>query len=291
VLANALFERGDQVYLGLIDALALHAGDVLGQLWRIDAPLSPGDLPPGGPGEQVDLATMDDVWVLGFGKRESFLDKMQLLWALSRYTRVINSVDTLMFLHNKYHLGIHLHDEVFQYPETWASADFDLLWDVFRQGGGSWVVKPPARSLGRDVFLLRQDDPNARVILQNMTGHGTNQFCIMQRYIPEILSGEKRVLIAEGQVMGQYKRVAQDDHRTNLHQGAVPSVCALDPQEAALCNQLGQYLNEVGAHFVGIDLVYPYILEMNVLSPGGIVTILELTGQNLAPHIVRRVIG
>ncbi|MBN1933030.1 MAG: hypothetical protein JW934_00110 [Anaerolineae bacterium] len=290
VLANALLARGDRVYLGTIDALVLHAGGVLAQVWCVDMPLDPGETFQGTDSELLDLAGVDAVWVLGFGRRESFLDKIQLLWTLSHHTCVINSVDALMHLHSKYHLGS-LADDVFKYPETWASSDFDLLWRVFREQGGTWVAKPPARSLGRDVFLLRQDDVNARVILQNMTGNGGGEFCIMQRYIPEIVSGEKRVLIAGGQVVGQYKRVAQDDHRTNLHQGAVPSVCGLDAQESELCDQLGQYLTKVGAYFAGVDLVYPYVLEVNVLSPGGILTILELTGRDLASEVIERVIG
>ncbi len=289
-LANALVARGDRVYLGAIDALTLHAGAVLIPACPIDAPLVSGE-PFSKQGSQLlALAGMDAVWVLGFGRRESFLDKIQLLWTLSQCTRVINSVDALMHLHSKYHLGS-LAGDMFQYPETWASCDFDFLWRVFREGGGAWVVKPPARSLGRDVFMLRQDDVNARVILQNMTGNGGGAFCIMQRYIPEIVSGEKRVLIAGGSVVGQYRRVAQDDHRTNLHQGALPSMCELDAREAELCARLGQYLNGVGAYFAGVDLVYPYVLEVNVLSPGGILTILELTGQNLAAEVVARVIG
>lgn len=299
-LANALIARGDRVYLGAIDALTLHAGAVLVPAQSVDASLAPGE-PFSREGSQLlALAGMDAVWVLGFGQRESFLDKIQLLWTLSQRTRVINSVDALMHLHSKYHLGSlaggsladgSMDSDMFKYPETWASCDFDFLWRVFREGGGTWVVKPPARSLGRDVFMLRQDDVNARVILQNMTGNGSGAFCIMQRYIPEIVSGEKRVLIAGGAVVGQYRRVAQDDHRTNLHQGAVPSVCDLDAREAELCARLGQYLNGVGAYFAGVDLVYPYVLEVNVLSPGGILTILELTGQDLAAEVVARVIG
>ncbi len=290
VLTNALLARGDRVYLGAIDRLILHLDSVLVSAWPVDTPLKAGDSFPSPTDQWLDLNEVDAVWVLGFGRRESFLDKMQLLWTLSRRTRVINSVDALMYLHSKYHIGT-LADDVFRYPETWASSDFDLLWRVFREQGGTWVVKPPARSMGRDVFLLRQDDPNARVILQHMTGNGNGEFCIMQRYVPEIISGEKRVLIADGQVVGQYKRVAQDDHRTNLHQGALPLPCDLDTQEAELCARLGRYLNQVGACFAGVDLVYPYVLEVNVLSPGGILTIWELTGQNLAPLVIERVIG
>lgn len=290
VLTNALLARGDRVYLGAIDGLVLHLDSILALVCPVDEPLVPGVSFQDQATQLLDLTGMDAVWVLGFGRRESFLDKMQLLWTLSHRTRVINSVDALMYLHSKYHIGT-LSDNSFKYPETWASSDFDLLWRVFREQGGTWVVKPPARSLGRDVFLLRQDDPNARVILQHMTGNGNGEFCIMQRYVPEILFGEKRVLIAAGQVVGQYRRMARDDHRTNLHQGAVPSLCDLDDGEAELCARLGDYLNRVGAYFAGVDLVYPYVLEVNVLSPGGILTIWELSGKNLAPVVIERVIG
>lgn len=288
LLANALVARGDEVSLSFLDSLALHGDQIVGRVVRVERPLEPGHSLLQCRFEYANLAEWDYVWVLGLGNRISFLDKIQLLWSLQSQTRIINSVETLMFLHSKYYTC--LLPDVFPGPETYASSDLEFLWDVYKKSGDTWIVKPPARSLGRDVFLLRQGDTNARVILQNMTDYGTGEYCIMQRYIPEIAHGEKRVLMANGHIIGQYKRTANDDHRTNIHQGASPSICDLGAEEAVVCERIGKHLLGIGAVFVGIDLVYPYVIEINVLSPGGMTTMMDLTGVNLAPQVVEQII-
>lgn len=288
LLANALNDRGDYVRLCFIDSLAIRAGDVVGKVLKTDYPLKTGTPLDAGKSEFVELGRFDYIWVLGFGLRATFLDKIEILWWLSQNTRVINSVESLMFLHSKYHVSSL--PEPVQHPETYASSDFDLLWNLFNERGGTWVVKPPARSYGKDVFVLRPGDTNVRAILQSMTGYKPERYCIMQRFIPETSSGEKRVLFAAGQVVGQYKRVARNDHRTNVHQGAIPVQCILTAEERELCDCLGDYLVEMGAFFVGVDMVYPYIIELNVVNPGGIATITNLTGENLANRVLDLII-
>jgi glutathione synthase len=288
LLANALVARGDDISIGFLDSLTLVVDKIAGRVFKVEQVLEPDCSLLDRQFEFANLADFDYIWVLGLGDRISFLDKIQLLWSLSSKTRIINSVETLMFLHSKYYPS--LLPDVFPYPETYASSDFEFLWEIYKQSGCAWVVKPPARSWGKNVFLLRPEDSNARVILQNMTDYDAGKFCIMQKYVPEIELGEKRVLIANGQIIGQYKRIANGDHRTNIHQGASPSICGLDPQESALCERIGKHLVGVGTVFVGIDLVYPYVIEINVLSPGGMTTIMDLTGENLAPQVVKHII-
>ncbi|MBN1580278.1 MAG: hypothetical protein JXA89_06215 [Anaerolineae bacterium] len=288
LLANALVARGDEVSIGFLDSLTLVVDKIVGKVFKVEQHLEPDYSLVDCRFEFANLADLDYVWVLGLGNRISFLDKIQLLWSLSSETRIINSVETLLFLHSKYYPC--MLPDVFPSPETYASSDFEFLWNIYHQDGGIWIVKPPARSWGKDVFILRPNDTNARVILQNMTDYGSGQFCILQKYVPEIELGEKRVLLANGHIVGQYKRVANGDHRTNIHQGASPSVCELDSQEAALCERIGKHLIGVGTAFVGIDLVYPYVIEINVLSPGGMTTIMDLTGENLASQVVDHII-
>lgn len=288
-LANALNDRGDCVYLGFVDSLAMHAGEIVGKVLKVNHPLREGVPLDVERFRFENLRYFDYIWILGFGIRESFLDKIQILWSLSQQTKIINSIDSLLFLHSKYHLSTLT--GLVQYPETYVSSDFEFLWQLFNEKKGTWIVKPPAESFGRDVFILRPGDSNVRVILQAMTGYGSRKkYCIMQRFIPEISFGEKRVLFAGGHVVGQYKRIARHDHRTNIHQGAEAVACDLTSEESDLCNRLGEYLIKLGAYFVGVDMVYPYIIELNVLNPGGIGTIMNLTGHNLASSIVDRVI-
>ena len=174
---------------------------------------------------------------------------------------------------------------------------FEFLWEMFQseaQLGNRdiWIAKPPAESFGKNVFILRRNDTNAKVILQSMTSDEyTMRYCILQEYVPEIsLKGEKRVLIANGRIIGYYLRKPFNDHRTNIHQGAEVHTCELSEDERELCKRIGQYLKNLGAYFVGIDMVYPYVIELNVLNPGGLGTILKITGKDLSQEVINSVI-
>lgn len=300
-LARAALRRGMTVHFGAMDTLALRKGEVVCDTFRVTSSAAAGttqDTPavPDARGTSVatlsvsrtpqtcPLNTFGHVQVLSFGRRNAFLDKLQLLRLLAETTQVANSVDALMHLNSKYYMaGM---GDVFHYPETYASSDADYLWSVVQASGTPWIVKPPAEAFGRDVFLITPGDTNARAILQNMTGNGEGRYCLLQQYIPQIRQGEVRVLIAGGKVVGQYLRKAGQDHRTNLAQGATCEQYSLTQDESALCDRLGPWLLERGVSFVGIDLVYPYVIEFNVLSPGGIRTIRELTGSDLSDAVL-----
>jgi glutathione synthase len=284
---NLLIERGYHVSLCLVDSLALHNSLIMAKTTAIKTPLLAGQ-----PLQQLDfqaapLDDMDLLWLLALGFRNTFLDKMQLLYNLSMKVRIINSIDSLMFLKSKYLLS---YADRFTYPESYASTDWEDLWEIIDSRGGKWILKPPAGSFGRDVFIVDAEDSNARALLQNMTAHGDGQYCLMQRYVEEISKGEKRVLFAGGQPVGQYLRKAVLDHRTNIVQGAHRSACDLTGQEIDLCRDIGTYLARLGAEFAGVDMVYPYVIECNVINPGGLKTIEELTGVNLAEQILNLVL-
>jgi glutathione synthase len=238
---------------------------------------------------EVVLNHLDLVWVLALGFRVSFLDKMQLLHNLERETALVNSLNSILYLKSKYFLNTQ--SDIFSHPESHASADWQRLFDIIQQGGGTWIIKPPAGSFGRDVFKVDADDANLRSILQTMTGHDSGLFCLVQRYVNEISNGEKRVLIANGEVVDQYRRRNTLDHRTNLAQGGKPEVCTLTSEEIDLCSNIGKFVRDEGALFVAMDLAYPYVIELNVINPGGLTTLQALTDQDLSGEVVERVLS
>lgn len=286
--SDYLLERGDEVSVALIDSLAMHDASVSAEMVRLDAPLVLGCHLDEMPFERAVLERMDLVWVLSLGLRTTFLDKVQLLYNLSFDVRVINSVDSLLFLKSKYLLAHAA--ELLRYPETYASADWEYLWQIVSASDDKWVLKPAAGSFGRDVFIVTRSDTNVRALLQNMTANGKGQYCMLQRYAEEIREGEKRVLLANGRPVGQYRRHAAHDHRTNLAQGAALSRCDLTPEERDLCINVGTYLKQMGAVFAGIDLVFPYVIEVNVVNPGGIESVLALTGEDLTGAIIESIL-
>lgn len=239
--------------------------------------------------QEVVLNRFDLVWILALGFRTGFLDKVQLLHNLERHTVLVNSVNSILHLKSKYFLN--MQKRIFSHPESHASADWQRLFDIIQRGGGTWIIKPPAGSFGRDVFKVDATDANLRSILQTMTGHGTGLYCLIQRYVEEIAHGEKRVLIANGEVIGQYRRHNTQDHRTNLAQGGEPEVCLLTPEESTLCGNMGKFLRDEGALYVAMDLAYPYVIELNVINPGGLITLRTLINEDLSGEVVDRVLG
>ncbi|MEO2178414.1 MAG: hypothetical protein ABGY96_30575 [bacterium] len=287
---NTLLARGFTVDLCFMESLSMYDSQITARGFNLSVPASDGD--PFPDFHIIQLQEADLVWVLTLGMRQSFLDKIQLLYCLQQYCRVINSIDSLMHFKSKYFLASQ--GATFTYPPTFASNNPDELYDVIKSksnaikksGNGRWIAKPPAGSLGRDIFLLTADDPNTRVILESMTGPEADQYCLLQPYVEEIQQGEKRVLIAGGEPVGQYLRHARKDHRTNVMHGADIEPCELNTEEYEYCQTIGQFLTAHGAAFVGVDLAYPFVIEFNVVNPGGLLTIEALTGQNLAPDII-----
>lgn len=285
-IANECFRRGHTVWLCPVESLAMAESRVLAAGTRLTAMLEPGSSFPAS--QPVSLEQFDIVWVLSLGMRHSFLDKMQLLYALGERIRIVNSIDAIMHFKSKYFTATN--PQIYQHPPTWASNDPDELFDVMRREGGQWIVKPPASSFGRDVYLVTSRDPNARVILESMCGPESDNYCLLQRYVPEITGGEKRVLIAGGNPVGQYLRIAVKDHRTNLQQGAEVSCCDLTDDEQAYCRRIGNFLAGHGAVFVGVDLAWPWVIEFNVVNPGGLLTIEQVEGHDITPAIVDNIV-
>ena len=284
--ARVLAGRGDQVSLMSMDTLRMESGRIM-----IDG----ADYEPGMiinqpmPALQPIPLDHDFVWVHSLGMRESFLDKIQLLHALPDQCRVINSLEAIMYLKSKYLLAAR--PEAFNAPDTHVSPDAARLIKCIRDAGGTWIIKPPAGSLGRDVFKVTADDPNLAAILQHLCGPENNRYTMIQRWVPSIEQGEKRVLIAAGEIVDQYQRFAVQDHRTNVSQGARVVHCDLTEPERMLCKQLAQELLRRGAWFAGLDLAFPWLIEVNVISPGGIGTIEELTGVDQSERVVTAVMA
>jgi len=289
-LVNASLELKHHVNLGFIDSLAYHHGDVRAEVAVVETPLSNDMTFDALKFTQTVLAGFDVIWVLSLGPRESFLDNIQLLKLLAAHLRVINSPESLLCLHSKISLaGV---EGIMKYPQSYISPDPEKLWGIVKESKAAWVVKPLTESFGRNVFKLMPGDSNIRPLLQAMTGHNGSRHCLLQRFLPEVANGEKRVLLAGGDIVGQYVRKAtHTDHRGNVHQGAETALCELTSDERAACKRVAAYLIEQGVYFAGLDVAWPWLLEWNVVSPGGIVTIEKLGGVNLAKTVVEKVLS
>ena len=229
-------------------------------------------------GKRTALDGRDRYFILGFGAAATFLDRMQMLRALPE-DRFVNTPAALMRQHGK--VSLYLDQPDIPQPESHLANDPNALAALVKSGG-EWIGKPPAGSFGRDVFLLRQDDANLDAILAHLTRDG--RYALLQRRIP-MERGERRVLVAGGEVIGAYGKTPRD-HRGNLHAGAVPCLAILEADEHDLARKLAQRLLGQGVGFAAIDMAWPYVLEINLANPGWLETYERLTGEDLSLDVV-----
>ena len=150
------------------------------------------------------------------------------------------------------------------------------------------IVKPLGMMTGESIFYLTVDDPNIPVIIEVMTAHGS-QLVMTQQFIPEIKSGDKRVILINGEPISYaLARIpCQDDFRGNLMRGAKGEGRELTERDHWICRQVGPTLREKGLLFVGLDIIGDYLTEINVTSPTGIRELeaqfnIDIAGQFIA---------
>ncbi|MFT5445801.1 MAG: glutathione synthase [Gammaproteobacteria bacterium] len=152
-------------------------------------------------------------------------------------------------------------------PPTLVTRDHARL-RAFLAEHGDIVVKPLDGMGGSSIFRVQQSDINVNVIFETLTQH-QRRFAMAQRYIPEILQGDTRLLMLDGEPLGYgLARVpAADDLRGNLAAGAVGRGRETTERDRWLAGQVGPALRERGLLFVGLDIIGDYITEINVTSP------------------------
>jgi glutathione synthase len=152
--------------------------------------------------------------------------------------------------------------------------------------GGSVVVKPLQFSGGAGIVALHPGDLNTRSLLEISTRLGRD-FVLVQKYLPEVTRGDKRVIFVDGVAQAGLLRIPPaDDLRGNIHIGATVELSPLTPREQALCAEIGPHLRAAGHLFVGIDLIGEHVTEINVTSPTGIQEIRDLGGPDLAEALI-----
>lgn len=222
--------------------------------------------------EVADIASFDWVWVLGFGARTTFLDRMQLLRSVDQ-TKFVNSIDAHLLFQNKATLAL---TKLRKYsPITIVSANVDELVNHVREGG-DWVAKPTAGSFGRDVFELHANDPNLLQILEHLT---RNSYAILQERVST--AREQRWFVAMGSELGVYQK-AKVGLRGNLGATSSATICEPVAEEKEMVRFIAGDLVDLGIRACAIDVAYPYLLDVNFVNPGFFQSMENLTGVNLA---------
>lgn len=152
-------------------------------------------------------------------------------------------------------------------PPVLISANSQQL-KAFHQEHGDIILKPLDGMGGASIFRAKQDDPNISVIIETLTQH-QSQSIMAQRYIPEIVEGDKRILLIDGKpVPYALARIpAAGETRGNLAAGGRGEARPLSERDYWICEQVAPTLREKGLLFVGIDVIGDYLTEINVTSP------------------------
>lgn len=165
-------------------------------------------------------------------------------------------------------------------PPTLITSDKQAILE-FRAEHKDIIVKPLFGNGGAGVFHLKPDDENLGSLLETFT-QLYREPVIVQRYLPEIRQGDKRIILIDGEPAGAVSRMPQEgEARANFHAGGSAKKTGLTAREREICEAIGPVLREQGLVFVGIDVIGDYLTEINVTSPTGIQEINRLDGSAL----------
>lgn len=153
---------------------------------------------------------------------------------------------------------------------------------AFRQEHGALVLKPLYGNAGAAVFCVLPEDPNLSALVELFQATDRAPF-IVQKFIPDVAQGDKRIILIEGEVAGAInRRPKAGEIRSNLAAGGMAEPTDLTARDLEICAALRDDLQALGLVFVGIDVIAGYLTEINVTSPTGIRAIDRYHNANLA---------
>jgi glutathione synthase len=169
-------------------------------------------------------------------------------------------------------------------PPTLITRDKAAI-EEFLEEHGAAVMKPLHGHGGAAVFKIAGGDPNFGS-LYDLFAVSFREPWVVQRFLPQVANGDKRIILVDGVAAGAVNRVpAGNDIRANLARGATASAAEFTPREREICAVIGPELKRRGLLFAGIDVIDGNLTEINVTSPTGIRAIKRLGGPDLAVAI------
>ncbi|MFT4553524.1 MAG: glutathione synthase [Chlamydiales bacterium] len=201
---------------------------------------------------------------------------VNFLDSLKKDVFIVNDIDGIRKANNKLYTTTFEDSNQF-IPETHVSKNIKYLVDTIKESDKSkWILKPLVGFGGQGVIVLEKKAmQNIRSLLEfYIDGGDRKNYVILQEYVDGAEEGDVRVLLLGGEPIGAMRRVpGEDDPRSNIKAGGKAIKHTLSKQEILLCKHIGPKLVSDGIYFAGLDLIKGKLLEVNVLSPGGITRI------------------
>jgi glutathione synthase len=266
--------RGHELFVYTTHTLALEDGAAFARGRDVRVQRVAGDHATLGPWRKVELSEFDVVLLRQDPPFDMhYIDTTFILQAVHPKTLVVNDPVEVRNAPEKLFVtqfpGLQ--------PPTLITSDKAQIYD-FRARHGDVVLKPLNGRGGSGVTRLLADDPNLDALLELHQQIGREPV-ILQKFLPAVTKGDKRILLVDGEAVGAINRVPEKGQiRSNMAVGGKPEPVELSARDREICAAIGPELQRRGLLFVGIDVIGDYLTEINVTSPTGAVALKRFTG-------------
>ncbi|MEW2914238.1 glutathione synthase [Leisingera sp. JC11] len=280
-LAEEAQARGHELFFYTPDHLAYQEGHVTARGHDMIVQRVEGVPAVLGPEREVDLGAFDVVWLRQDPPFDMhYITSTHLLDRLKGQTLVVNDP----FWVRNYPEKLLVLDFPDLTPPTAIARDLATI-KAFKEKHGDIILKPLYGNGGAGVFRLDHGDRNLTALHELFTGFSREPL-IVQKFLPDVSNGDKRIILVDGEAVGAINRVpAAGETRSNMHAGGRPEKVGLTERDLEICAAIGPLLREKGQVFVGIDVIGDYLTEINVTSPTGIQELERFDGVNIAEKI------
>ncbi|MCC5955502.1 MAG: glutathione synthase [Natronohydrobacter sp.] len=274
-------KRGHQAWVYTPDKLAFREGRVLALARPVTLQQVKGAHVESGPEDMIDLGTLDVVWLRQDPPFDmGYITTTHILDMIHPRTLVVNDPFWVRNYPEKL-LVLQFPDLT---PPTMIARDLTTI-RAFKAEHGDVILKPLYGNGGAGVFRLDPNDRNLASLHELFTGINREPL-IVQKFLPAVSKGDKRIILVDGEAIGAINRVpAAGETRSNMHVGGRPEPVKLTARDREICAAIGPLLREKGQIFVGIDVIGDYLTEINVTSPTGLQELERFDGTNGAALI------
>ena len=202
---------------------------------------------------------------------------------------IMNDIDGLRIANNKLYPASFSGEAARFIPVTHVSKSQDYLEQVLDESATEKMIMKPLNGFGGQgvIVVEKNAQQNFRSLLEFYIGNDDGNHVILQEYVEGAHNGDVRILMLNGEPIGAMRRVPSDkDIRSNIHAGGKEVKHSLSKEEKQLCKALGPQLVRDGLYLVGLDVINGKLIEVNVLSPGGIARINKLNRTKLQKPII-----
>ena len=269
--------RGHKVFTYQPQHLSYVEGKVKARVRSVVVQRVAGNHAKSGPEQLIDLAADTDIVLMRQDPPfdMSYITAAHLLELVQGETLVVN--DPAWVRSSPEKLFPLLFAELM--PPTLISRDKKSI-DGFRAEYKDIIIKPLYGNGGAGIFRIQENDSNYSSLLETFFAI-SREPVMVQAFLPAVTSGDKRIILIDGEVAGGFNRIPQPgETRSNLHVGGTAAAVELSPADLEICARIGPELKKRGLLFVGIDVIGGYLTEINVTSPTGVRELEKFTGIN-----------